>query len=143
MPHEGRSQNGRLGGRGIHDSTQLGHLPGTGGGPRTPKGTGGTPSDWVGRGAWGKCRGRSGGGMGLVPLKGGWGKGREGIPQPKGVIGGPSGEQRIKRERGQVSPAHLGPREPAEILGLILCPPRPPPAMGVLREGEGGKGEQK
>ena len=50
----GRSQDGVLGGCGIHVSSQLGHLPGTGGGPRTPKGTGGTPSDWVRRGVWGE-----------------------------------------------------------------------------------------
>ena len=41
----GRSQDGRLGGRGIHVFAQLGHLPGTGGVPWTPKGMGGTPSD--------------------------------------------------------------------------------------------------
>ena len=34
-----------LGGRGIHISSQLGHLPGTGGGQRTTKGMGGTPRD--------------------------------------------------------------------------------------------------
>ena len=69
--------------------------------------------------------------------------GGEGIPHPKGEIGEPLGGQRIKRERGQVSPAHLDPQEPVEIPGLILCPPRPPPAARVLREWEGGKGEQK
>ena len=69
--------------------------------------------------------------------------GGEGIPCLKGEIGEPLGGQRIKREHGQVSPAHLDPQEPAEILGLILCPPRPPPATRVLREREGGKGEQK
>ena len=79
--------------------------------------------------------------MGLVPLRGGWG--RERHPMPKGVNGEPLGGQRIKRERGQVSTAHLGPQEPAEILGLILCPPMPPPAAQVLREWEGGKREQK
>ena len=47
------SQDGVLGGRGIQVSSQLGHLPGTGGGPETPKGTGGTPSDRVGHGTWG------------------------------------------------------------------------------------------
>ena len=52
------------------------------------------------------------------------------------------GGQRIKRERGQVSPAHLGPQEPAEIQGLILCPPRPPPATRVLRERVGGRGSK-
>ena len=61
----------------------------------------------------------------------------------KGEIGEPLGGQRIKRERGQVSPAHIGPREPAEIPGLILCPPMLPPAARVLSEWEGGKGEQK
>ena len=60
--------------------------------------------------------------------------GGDGIPHPKGEIGEPLGRQRIKREHGQVSPAHLGPQEPAEIPGLILCPPRPPPAAQVLRE---------
>ena len=50
----GQSQDGILGGRGIRVSSQLGHLPGTGGGPRTPKGMGGTPSDWVGHGEWGE-----------------------------------------------------------------------------------------
>ena len=69
--------------------------------------------------------------------------GGEGIPRPKGKIGEPLGGQRIKSERGQVSPAHLGSQEPAEILALILCPPRPPPAVWVMREWEGGKGEQK
>ena len=43
----GGSQDGRLGGRRIHVSAQLGHLLGTGGGPQTPKGMGGTPSDRV------------------------------------------------------------------------------------------------
>ena len=68
--------------------------------------------------------------------------GGEGILHLKGEIGGLLGGQRIKREHGQVSPAHLGPREPAEIPGLILCPPRPSPAVRVLREWEGRKGEQ-
>ena len=79
--------------------------------------------------------------MGLAPL--GAAGGGEGISCLKGEIGEPLGGQRIKSECGQVSPAHLGPREPSEILGLILCPSRPPPAMQVLREWEGGKGEQK
>ena len=64
--------------------------------------------------------------------------GDEGIPRPKGEMGGPLGGQRIKRECGQVSPAHLDTQEPVEILGLILCPPRPHPAAWVLREWEGG-----
>ena len=74
---------------------------------------------------------------------GGAAGGEEGIPRPKGEIAEPLGGQRIKRERGQVSPAHLVPQEPAEIPGMILCPLRPPPAVQVLREQEGGKGEQK
>ena len=73
--------------------------------------------------------------------RGGWGRGRD--PMPKVGNWGTLGGQRFQRERGQVSPAHLGPQEPAEIPGLILCPPRPPPATRVLREWEGGKGEQK
>ena len=48
---------------------------------RTPKGIGGTPSDWVGCGAWGGVRGKENGdGMGLVPLRGGWGRGRDPMP---------------------------------------------------------------
>ena len=61
----------------------------------------------------------------------------------KGEIGEPLGGQGIKREHGQVSPAHVDPQEPVEIPGLILCPTRPPPALQVLSEWEGGKGEQK
>ena len=49
----GQSQDGVLGGSIIRISSQLGHLPGTRGGPQTPKGTGGNPSDRVGREAWG------------------------------------------------------------------------------------------
>ena len=40
---EGRSQDGRVGGHGVHISSQLGHLRGAGGGPRTPQGKGGIP----------------------------------------------------------------------------------------------------
>ena len=76
---------------------------------------------------------------------------QDGTGAPEGRLGegkgshaqrGKLGGQRIKREHGQVSPAHLGPQEPAEIPGLILCPPRPPPARWVQKEWEGGKGEQ-
>ena len=76
-----------------------------------------------------------------MPLRCSWGRGRD--PTPEGEIGGPLEGQRIKREHAQVSPALLGLWEPAEIPGLILCPPRAPRAMQVLREWEGGKGEQK
>ena len=70
-------------------------------------------------------------------------RGGEGIPRQKGEIGEALEGQRIKRKRGQVSPVHLDPQEPVEIPGLILFPPRPPPAVRVLREWEGGKGEQR
>ena len=43
-----RNQDGRLGGHGIRLSSHLGHLPGTGGGPQTPKGTG-RNSEWLGK----------------------------------------------------------------------------------------------
>ena len=49
----GQSQDGVLRRHGVCVSSQLGQLPGTGGGPRTPKGMGGTLSDWVGCGGWG------------------------------------------------------------------------------------------
>ena len=52
------------------------------------------------------------------------------------------GGQRIKRDHGRASPAHLDSQEPAKIPGLILCSPRPPPAVRVLREWEGGKGSK-
>ena len=48
----GQSQDGVLRRHGVCVSSQLGQLPGTGGGPRTPKGTGRRPSDWVG--CWGE-----------------------------------------------------------------------------------------
>ena len=51
MSIEGWSQDGRPGGCGVRVSSQLGHLPGTGGGPWTPKGVGGTP-ERLGR-TWG------------------------------------------------------------------------------------------
>ena len=54
LNERGRSQDGVLGGCGVRVSAQLGHLPGPGGGPRTPKGTEGTSSDCVGCGTWGE-----------------------------------------------------------------------------------------
>ena len=95
----------------------------------------------MGRGEWGGRR--SGSRTGLAPLRGSSGRGRGRDPTPKGGWwGGPLGGQRIKRECGQVSPAHLDPQELVEIPGLILCPPRPPPASrswGSGREGRGSK----
>ena len=38
------SQDGGVGGRRVRVSSQLGHLPGAGGGCQTPKGTGGIPA---------------------------------------------------------------------------------------------------
>ena len=83
MSTEERSQDGGLGGCGIHVSAQLGHLPDTGGGPRTPKKTGGTPSDWVGHGACGGVRGEEKWRQdGTGTLRGGCGRGRD--PTPEG-----------------------------------------------------------
>ena len=79
---EGRSQDGRVGVRGVCISSQLGHLPGTGGGPWTPKGMGGTPKQ-PGR-TWGEGVGRrSGGQTGPAPLRGSWG--RRGVLMPGGA----------------------------------------------------------
>ena len=44
IKYSGWSQDDRLGGYRVRISTQLGHLPGTGGGPRTSKGMGGMPA---------------------------------------------------------------------------------------------------
>ena len=84
------SQDGGIEGSRVHVSSQLGQLLGTGQGPRTPKGTGGTPM-WA-SGTWGvgKKRSRSGRDQGL------WGvvEGDERFPQLewptdcKGVSGG-------------------------------------------------------
>ena len=40
----GQSNDGGVGGCGVRISSQLGQLPGTGGGPRTPNGMGGIPT---------------------------------------------------------------------------------------------------
>ena len=77
--------------------------------------------------------------MGLVPLRCGWGRGR--VPTPRGTdshkgINGDrerhSRDQRIRRKWASISPTHLGPGEPAEVPGLILHTPRPPPAAPSL-----------
>ena len=77
-----RVQYGRVGGRGVLVSSQLGDLPGAGGGARTPEGMGGTPKR-SGRTLGGGVGRRSGGQTGLVPLRGGWGRGR--VPTPGGA----------------------------------------------------------
>ena len=85
----GRSQDGRVGGRGVCISPQLGHLPEAGGGPLLPGRWEEPPSKWVGDGV--EVRGRrSGGQMGLAPLRGGWRRGGVLIPE------GPSGVWRIR-----------------------------------------------
>ena len=69
--------------------------------------------------------------MGLAPLKGGSGRGKGGN---WGTIG------RAEDQKG----AWPGfPCPPAETPGLILCPPRPPPARWVLREWEGRGSKSK
>ena len=80
--------------------------------------------------------------MGPAPLRGGWGRGRDPMPgRGKGETIG-----RAEDQKGACPGFPLptwAPREPAEIPVLILCPPSPPLATRVLREWEGGKGEQK
>ena len=56
LPTGGQSQDCGLGGYGILVSEKPGHLPGTGGGPWTLKGMGGTHCDWVGHRVWGGVR---------------------------------------------------------------------------------------
>ena len=58
-----------------------------------------------------------------VPLRGDWGRGRD--PMPGGGKGDHWEGRRSEGRVASISPAHLGPGEPAEIPGLILCPPRP------------------
>ena len=78
----GQSQDGEAVGCGVRISSQLGHLPSTGGGPWRPKGMGGTPES-LGR-TWREGEGRrSGGGTGPAPLRGGWERG--GVPTPGGA----------------------------------------------------------
>ena len=64
-------------------------------------------------------------------MRGATGTGRD--PQE---IGG------MKGKAASMFPTHLGPGEPAEVLGLILCLPRPPllatPSGHVGPEGVGG-----
>ena len=78
--------------------------------------------------------------MRLASLSGGGGR----DPMPEGRNWGDHWEARGSKESMARFPLPTwAPREPAEIPGLILCPQRPPPAVWVLREWEGGKGEQK
>ena len=79
--------------------------------------------------------------MRLAPLRGSWGEGK-GSHVPRGNWG-TTGRAEDQKGAWPGFPAHLGPQEPAEVPSLILCPPRPPPAVQVLREWEGGKEEQK
>ena len=75
----GQSQDGGVGGCGVHISSQLGHLSDTGGEPQHPRGQEKSPSDLVGYSEEGRGK-RSGGRMGLAPLRDGWGRGR--LPTP-------------------------------------------------------------
>ena len=79
----GWSQDGGVEGHRVRVSLQPGHLLGAGGGPRTPKRTGGFPTR-PGRTLGGKEGGRKHGGrMGLVPLRGK--RGRGGAPKLRGA----------------------------------------------------------
>ena len=70
--------------------SQRGHLPDSGGEPWHPRGWEESPSNRVGSGGeWGDRR--SGGGMGLVPMMAGWGRGE--VPTP-GEAHWPQGYQR-------------------------------------------------
>ena len=65
---------------------------------------------------------------GTAPLKGSWGRGRD--PTPEGGYWGTT--ERAEDQKGVWPgfPCPLGPQAPVEMPGLILCPPRPPPASG-------------
>ena len=65
--------------------------------------------------------------MGPVPLKGWLGEGN-GSHAQRGKGGDHCEGRGSKGRMASISPTHLGPWEPAEIPGLILCPPKPPPA---------------
>ena len=120
-----------LGGRGIRVSAQLGHLPGPSGGPRTPKGMGGTPSDRVGCGAWGEWRGRRGGGRTEpAPLRG-----RD--PTPEGGNWGTTGRAEDQKGAWEDFPYPLGPPGACWDPGVDPLPTRPPLAVGP--EGVGGR----
>ena len=139
----GWSQDGGLGGRGIRVSSQLGPLPGTSGGPQTPTGTGGSPQR-PGR-TWG---------VGRVRGEEKWRRDRTGAPEGRLGEGKGSHARRGKLgnpwegrgSKGSVARFPLPTWTPRNLLrsrGLILCPPRPLPAVWVRREWEGGKVEQK
>ena len=96
----------------------------------------------VGRGGWEEGS-KSGGRMGLVLLRGGWGRG--GVPTPRGA------HSPLRDQRGQgdtfggsegnvasISPTCSGPSKPAGVPGLNLHPLGPPPVTHVLGAWEGG-----
>ena len=77
-------EDGGPGGCGVHISSQLGHLPGTGGDHGHLTEWEESPSNWVGCGGE-QGRRRSGGRMEPVFLKGNWGRG--GVPTSRGETG--------------------------------------------------------
>ena len=81
---QGQSQDGGVGGRGVHISPQLGTYQMLVGDLNT-EGWEEPPSDQIGRGGERGGR-RSGGWTGQAPLRGGWGRG--GAPTPGGTLGG-------------------------------------------------------
>ena len=102
----GWSQDGRLGGRRIRVSA-LGHLPGTGGGPWTPKRTGGTPSDWVGCAASGGVKGEKWRWDGTGAPEGRLGE-RKGSHAQRGKLGN-TGRAEDQKGAWQGFPCPLGP----------------------------------
>ena len=69
----------------------------------------------------------------------------DGTGDPEGWLGvGRSSHiWRIRGNVASISPNHSGPRKPAGVLGLVLCPPGPPPATWVLEAWEGGWGGRR
>ena len=134
----GWSQDSGVGGCRVHVSSQLGHLPGAGGGLWTPKGTGGT-STWAGRTLRG--RGEEKWRQDGTSAPEGWlGEGRGSYAQRGPItVGGSVGMGRdlwrigeLQENMASISPTHLGLSEPAGAPGLNLCPPGPPPAVLCL-----------
>ena len=152
----GQSQDDGVGRCRVRISSQLGHLPGADGGHQTPKGMGGIPKRLcrtrVGKTLGGKDEGRKrGGGMGLAPLMGGWG--RKGVR----MIGGAHPLSRDQQRWGEtleglggsegnvasISPNNSSPREPAGVLGLKLSPSGTPLAKQEREHGKEGGGRKR
>lgn len=118
---------------------ELGHLPDAGGGPRHARGWAESLSKLVGH-AGEQRRGRSGRRMRQAPLRDGWGM--RGVPTP----GEAHAPQEYQQEWGETlwdlgdwrgtrlafPSARSGTMEPARVLRLVFCPPRPFLAPWVL-----------